>query len=218
MKKTIALILLIIPFLSEAQNKKWKDLMDLSLWHVWKSDNTTGWSLENGVLSSNGKGGDLVSNEIYGDFEFSFEFKVSPKGNSGIIYKVTEMDDKAYFATYASGPEYQIIDDANYPSPINNKQKTGANYDVYEPSNLNVVKPAGEWNSGVIRIKNNKIEHVLNGTTVVSYEYGTDAWSKDVAASKFAKWPYATAHAEGKIALQGHGDPIDFRKLKIKRL
>lgn len=221
MKRILLFALVLITAQSFSQSKKTIVLFDgtnLDHWHSWKANEVKGWMIEDGALTTNGKSGDLVTNETFGDFELKFKFKVAPKGNSGVIYKIIEEDDKAYFNTYASGPEYQIIDDVNYPAPIKDVQKTGANYDVNAPNDLSVTKPAGEWNEGKLKIKKNKVEHWLNGKLVVAYTYGNEEWKANIAKSKFAKWPLATPHDEGKISLQGHGDQVWFKDIVIKRL
>ena len=219
---TIIVLALFFSLNSQAQKGKWVKLFDgksLQNWHSWKKTDAAGWEIVNGELTTQGKGGDLLTNKQYENFIFTFEFKASPKGNSGVLYKVLEnAKDSTLFNTYASGPEFQIIDDANYPQPITDKQKTGASYDIIAPYDLKIVKPAGEWNKGKIEINNNKITHTLNGVVVASYTYGTDEWAKSVAASKFAKWPYAKAHAKGHISLQGHGDVVSFKNIRIKEL
>ncbi|MDZ4709799.1 MAG: DUF1080 domain-containing protein [Saprospiraceae bacterium] len=201
--------------------KGWITLFDgssLTGWHTFKKPDVMGWVIEDGVLTTDGKGGDLVTNKEYGDFILEFDFKVSPKGNSGVVYKVQEpVADAAYFATYSSGPEFQLIDDVNYPAPLNATQKTGANYDMHPPNTM-ASKPAGEWNKGIIQVKKNKITHKVNGKVAVEYTYGDQAWIEAVAKSKFAKWPYAKPHATGKIALQGHNDRVYFKNIKLKEL
>lgn len=204
---------------------KWENLFDgkaIKGWHSYHSNEVKGWMVMGGSLMTHGGSGDLVTNEDYGDFELEFEFKIPPKKNSGVIYKVIE-DQKN--ATYYSGPEYQVIDDEGYPPfndggkmvKINDKQKTGANYDMQAPSQW-LAKPAGEWNKGRIVIKNNHIEHWLNGVKVVEYDYGSDSWKVQLAKSKFAKWAYATPHTKGKIALQDHGDEAWYRNIRIRTL
>lgn len=187
--------------------------------HIWKTNEFKNWVFENGILSTPGKQGDLVTNEEFGDFEFEFEFMLGKGSNSGIVYKVIEDPNNLELTqTYTSGPEYQLIDNANYHGPIKDTQKSGANYDIQPPSKLDILKPYGEWNNGRIIVKNNVVKHYLNGKLVVKYIYGDDKWKADVAKSKFADWPYAEAHLRGKIALQDHNDPVSFRKLLIKRL
>jgi hypothetical protein len=222
MKKVILVCFMMVSYCGFAQKNKWVNLFDgktTSGWHTWKQTDVKGWHVMGGALMTHGGNGDLVSNKEYEDYILEFEFKVAPKGNSGVIYKVIEdVNNKELSASYVSGPEYQIIDDLNYPAQITDKQKTGANYDIAAPLKLDVVKPAGEWNTGKIVIKDNKIQHFLNGVKVADYEYGSVKWKDDVDGSKFAKWAYATPHAKGKIALQDHGDMVSFRKIRIKEL
>jgi Domain of Unknown Function (DUF1080) len=222
MKKMLILLAVFISTNSFAQKSKWTALFDgktTTGWHSWKSNEVKGWHVMMGELMTHGGNGDLVTDKEYADFILEFEFKVSPKGNSGLIYKVLEdPTNQAFFATYASGPEFQIIDDENYPAVLTNKQKTGANYDIYPPLTYTAVKPAGQWNKGKVKIQNNRIEHWLNGKKVADYEYGSIKWKDDVAGSKFSKMPYNQPHAKGKIALQDHNDAVSFRKIRIKEL
>jgi hypothetical protein len=222
MKKLLLFAMIALSLEAQAQKKKWVNLFDgksTDGWHTWKQTNVKGWHVMNGELMTHGGNSDLVSDKEYGDFILEFEFKVPSKSNSGIIYKVIENPaDSTLFATYASGPEYQIIDDLGYPAKLTDKQKTGANYDIIAPYDLTAVKPVGQWNKGKIQIKKNMVTHVLNGVKVAEYEYGSIKWADDVSLSKFAKWPYAKAHPKGKIALQDHGDMISFRKIRIKEL
>ena len=204
----------------------WTNLFDgktTNGWHSYNKSSVQGWKIDNGTLTTDGKGGDLVTDKEYENFELEFDFKVQPKGNSGVIYKVIESKDLNQ--PYISGPEYQVIDDKGYEwvengqrKQLSTKQLTGASYDILAPSDLSVVKPAGEWNRGRIVVNNNRVEHYLNGKKVVEYEYGSDAWKKLVAGSKFAKWKYAEPHAKGRIALQGHGDTVWYRNLRIREL
>jgi hypothetical protein len=222
-KRTLLAFLFIAVSLTIFGQKKgkWQNLIvgnTTEGWHTWKKDKVEGWKVENGILMTAGKNADIVTDKEYGDFELQFEFKASFKGNSGVIYKVLEdPNNPDLFATYASAPEYQVIDDKDYEG-INDKQKTGANYDMYAPSDLTAIKPIGKWNKGIIRIKDNRIQHILNGKVVVDYVYGSDDWKQKLAASKFSKWAYAKPHHMGKIALQDHGDAVSYRKIKIKEL
>lgn len=204
---------------------KWTTLFDgkeIKGWHSYHKDKVVGWSIEDGALTPDGTGGDLVTDKEYGNFDLEFEFKIPPKSNSGVVYKV--IDDAQIKSTYMSGPEFQVIDDKGYPlgngAKLKGSQLTGANYDIYEPADLNAVKPAGEWNTGRIVVDNSHVQHFVNGKKVVDYEYGTDKWKADVAKSKFASWPYATAHAKGKIALQNHSpdEKVWDRNIRIREL
>lgn len=229
--KTVLTCLLAGTMLTAATPKKpgkWVSLFDgrtISGWHSWHKDRVVGWNVENGTLTPDGTGGDLVTDKEYENFDLEFEFKIPAKSNSGVIYKIIDSPDIK--TTYMSGPEFQVIDDAGYSwvengkqMSIADKQKTGANYDMIAPSDLKAVKPAGEWNKGRIVVNNDHVEHYLNGKKVVAYHYGSDDWKALVAKSKFASWPYAQPHAKGKIALQNHSpdEKVWYRNIRIREL
>lgn len=227
MKQLICVVALVAAtYSAQAQKGQWVSLFDgktTTGWHSYNQKGIKGWMAMGGALMTHGKSGDIVTDKEYENFEFEFEFKIMPKGNSGVFYKVIE--DPKLEHTYYSGPEYQVIDDEGYPPfnyggkmvRINDKQKTGANYDMSAPLKF-VAKKAGEWNQGKIIVNKNHVEHWLNGVKVADYEYGSADWKKKVAASKFAKMAYATPHAKGRIALQDHGDMAWYRNLRIKEL
>ncbi|MBC8155146.1 MAG: DUF1080 domain-containing protein [Bacteroidetes bacterium] len=214
-------ILSLLALTTPPKKEKWTTLFDgksITGWHSYHKDAVIGWNIEDGTLTPDGTGGDLVTNKEYSDFDLEFEFKIPAGSNSGVVYKITDNPDIK--STYMSGPEFQIIDDKGYRVKLKDTQLTGANYDIIPPSSPAIVKPTGEWNKGRIVVKNNHIEHFLNGKQVVAYDYGTDDWKAMVAKSKFADWPYATPHATGKIALQNHSatEKVWFRKIRIQEL
>jgi len=219
MKKILILALAICAIEASAQKGKWVKIFDGKTtkgWHNWHSTEVKGWHVMDGVLMTHGGSGDLVSDKEYENFELEFDFKAAPKGNSGVIYKVIETPEQK--ASYMSGPEYQIIDDQNYPAKLKDTQKTAANYDLQPPKDFTIVKPAGQWNKGKIIVKDGHVEHWLNGEKVVEYEYGSTDWIAMVAKSKFPEWEYAKPHTKGKIALQDHGDSVSFRNMRIREL
>jgi hypothetical protein len=97
-------------------------------------------------------------------------------------------------------------------------------YDIYPaPKAADVVKPVGQWNSGMIVAKGAKVEHWLNGVKVLEYERFTKAFRDQVAKSKYLKWAskgqYWGEVKDGRLLLQDHGDSIvAFCNLKVKEL
>lgn len=188
----------------------------LEAWRGFRREDVpAGWSARDGVLvfTPGLDGGDLITRETFTDFDLRLEWKVSPGGNSGIMFAVVEDADR----TYESGPEMQVLDDAGHADGRSPLTSAGANYGLHAPS-ADVVRPAGEWNEARLVRRGARVEHWLNGTKVVEYELGSDDWESRVAGSKFARWPAYGAHHEGHIALQDHGDPVRFRNLRILRL
>lgn len=196
----------------------WTPLFDgktLAGWRAFKSETPpAGWTVADGVLSRTGKGGDLMTVREFGSFELELDYKIAVGGNSGIMYRVVTEGG----APYWSGPEYQILDNERHPDAKNGPDRlSGANYDLIAPSAA-VSKPAGEWNTAKIVVRGNHVEHWLNGTKVVEYEFGSPAWTTLVAENKFKAWPIYGKAARGHIVLQDHGDLVAFRNIRIKDL
>jgi hypothetical protein len=116
-----------------------------------------------------------------------------------------------------SGPEYQIIDDINFPEKLEDWQKTGANY-AMDPAPSAHPKPVGEWNNTRIVVNKGHVEHWLNGEKIVEYQIGTDEWQKKKAEGKWKDAAGYGKSSKGHIVLQDHGSEAWFKDIKIKEL
>lgn len=183
-------------------------------WHSFQKNTVEGWQVADGMLFTAGKNGDIVTNKEYENFEFTAEWKIEEQGNSGIFFYVVESPQ--YKRTYETGPEFQIIDDKNYPQKLKDSQKTGANSDVQAPTMFPSNKP-GEWNTTRILVNRGHVEHWLNGHKILEYEFDSPEWKKLVAESKFSSLDYAKIR-KGHIAFQDHGGPVAYRNIKIREL
>jgi hypothetical protein len=172
-----------------------------------------GWQVVDGTLARTGSGGDIITTEQYDSFELELEWLVGPGGNSGIFFHVTETGDYIW----QTGPEMQILDNAGHREGANPETSTGSNYALHGPSS-DVARPAGEWNSVRLVVRGDHVEHWLNGTRIVEYVLGSDDWKARVEASKFRDMPGYGANRRGHIALQDHGDPVQFRNIRIRVL
>lgn len=183
-------------------------------WRSYRSDSMPGgWQAVDGALTRVARGGDIITRETFRDFELSLEWKVGPKGNSGIFYRAAPGSDAIYF----SAPEMQVLDDAGHADGQSPLTSAGSVYGLY-PTPRGIVRPAGEWNSARVVVNGNHVEHWLNGRQIAVYELGGADWKERVAKSKFAQWPEYGKAAEGHIGLQDHGDPVAFRNIKIRTL
>lgn len=199
--------------LSEAEKQAgWKLLFDGKTTDGWrnfkKPDISSGWKVEHGELVRAEKGaGNIVTAEPYKAFELKLDYKISPAGNSGLMYHVSE----DVGSPPMSGPEIQIQDNKLGHDP----QKAGWLYQLY-PSQEDATKPAGEWNELHILITPEKCVTWMNGVKYAEYVKGSADWNERVAKSKFAKWPEFGKATSGYICLQDHGNVVAFRNIKIR--
>ena len=193
----------------------WKLLFDGRTTEGWRGFKAPapdpGWTVKDGTLGPDPKTSkDIITKETFGDFELSFDWKISPKGNSGVMFRVIEEGDQTYF----SGPEYQVLDNSRGEPPL---ERAGALYGLYAPSQ-DVTRPVGEFNQSRILLRGGKGEHWLNGVKVVEYDLDSPEFKAKVAATKFKAWPQFARARSGHIALQNHGDHVAYRNIKIRPL
>ncbi len=199
-------------------------------WRNYKKDSVSdGWVVEDGMLIRKSKGaGDIITEKQYESFELSIEFKISPEGNSGIMFHVTEDEVRPW----QTGPEIQINDNVNGHDP----QKAGWLYQLYQPKRPNWVvkaeknagleeqgvldacRPAGEWNQIYLRQTPAQSEVMMNGVSYYRFNKGSDEWNKRVAESKFSKFENFGKPTKGHICLQDHNDLVSYRNIKIREL
>ncbi len=159
---------------------------------------------------------DIVTDNEYENYHFKVDWKISPNGNSGIIFNVFE-DKAKYPATYQTGPEMQVLDNNGHPDGKIIKHRAGDLYDLISSSS-EPVRPVGEWNTAEIMLNKGKLDFYLNGVHIINTRMFDDNWKKMVGGSKFKSMPAFGTFTKGKIALQEHGHDVWFRNIKIKRL
>ena len=208
----------------QEKSEGWELLFDgenLDHWRSVTSDTFPGgWEIEDGSLVLNGNGGNIITQEKYGNFELTWEFNLTEGANSGIKYFVDSITHRISGETVTNGPEYQIIDDLNYEGikdDPNGLSSTGSLYLLYAPENK-TLRPAGEWNQSRIIANNGQIEHWLNGKKVVGYEKGSADFKRKIAETKFKDYPDYGLVSEGHILLTDHQDRVFFRNIRIRRL
>lgn len=182
-------------------------------WRAFRGDAppAKGWVVQDAaIVRAAAGGGDLVTTKEFEDFDFRFSFRISTKGNSGVIWHVLESAEQ----TYMTGPEYQVLDDFGAsPAP---QHSVGSLYDLV-PAVEKTVRRAGAWNEGRIVVQNGRVQHWLNGNKVVDTPCRGPQWDTLIAGSKFKSWPFGKT-GRGRIALQDHGDEVAFRNLRIRQL
>ena len=182
----------------------------------WKSASGgapgNGWKIEDGVLHRAEKGGDLISEKEYADFELEFDWKISKAGNSGVKYRVRK-STRGWI-----GAEYQVLDDAGHPNGKIPDTTAGSLYEVVPAAKDKELKPAGEWNHSKVVAKGNIIEHWLNGKLVVKADTTSKEWAEMKKNSKFSTDEGFAEAGAGHILIQDHGDEAWFKDIKIREL
>ena len=203
---------------AEQRAAGWRPLFDGTNTNAWRGYKTqtmpAGWRIVDGVLTKTGSVDDIVTKDQFGNFQLALDWKLGPGGNAGVFYRGTEEYDHIYW----SAPEYQLLDDAGHPDGQSRLTSAGADYALY-PSPAGVVKPADQWNSTLIVVNGNTVQHWLNGQKLLEYELGSPDWAAKVKASKFSAYPNYGKAARGYIAIQGdHDGTLSIRNVRIREI
>ena len=198
-------------------------------WRGYKKPDATGtrWLVQDGTLGLPASDGqdtrgarDIISTATFDLFDLTWEWKVSPGGNSGVKYYVLEDLESAI------GHEYQIIDDERHnDAKVGAHRQTAAFYDVLAASMPRPTKSAGDWNTSRVRVAPSRVVaggtrvfHYLNGVRVLEYELDSPELRAAIAKSKFKDVARFGKVHKGHILLQDHGDQVWYRNIKIQRL
>lgn len=197
---------------------EWQTLFDgenLSAWKTYAkpAEAPIAWAVEDGALAWRKGCGNLATRETFGDFELELEWKISPGGNSGVMFGVDEAGAKPWH----TGPEIQVVDDSKHRDGKSPLTMAGALYSLYPPRKA-AAKPAGEWNSLRVRVQAGRVQSWLNAQLVIDATIGSEDWKARVAKSKFAPFHQFALVPAGRILLQDHNDPVWYRSIRIRRL
>ena len=198
----------------------WKLLFDGETTNGWRGykrkDVPAAWSAADGTLVFDPKSkdrGDLITNETYGSFELSLEWKVAKNGNSGICYRFNEEGG----AMWATGVEMQVLDNAGHPDGGKGLTSAGSAYALVAPT-MDVSRGPNRWNLARIVARGDKVEHWLNGWKIAEYDRSSEDWKQRIAKSKFATMAGFAVPTAGHIGVQDHGDVVAYRNVKLRVL
>lgn len=173
----------------------------------WQGDRD-GYEVVDGAIRCRaGSGGNLFTATSWRDFAVRLRFRLPAGGNNGLAIRYPGTGDAAYDAV-----EVQVLDDvAPRYRDIEPWQAHGSLYGLVA-AHRGHLRPAGTWNFEEVVVRGAHYTVTLNGTTIVDAEVGADL-----------KPPSGKAHpgrlrTEGHFGFCGHGDPVEFRDLAIRRL
>jgi hypothetical protein len=134
------------------------------------AEGSPAWTVSNGTLTSSGdRGCWFLSEKEYADFELQYEFRLGPRGNSGLALRAPAAGDPAF-----DGMELQMADFRYNPKALPS-ELTGGIYRAIAPAEQ-LYKPT-EWNTISIRLTGTSLKVVLNGKTIQETDLATHAES-----------------------------------------
>jgi len=191
------------PVFDLAKIEDWEPLMgpnDLSKWNG-ATDKVT-W--DGDAFTYAPGAGHFHTKKTYSDFVLQFEFKLPPGGNNGMGIRV-DGKNAAY-----DGMEIQILDDTHPKyKDLKVHQFHGSIYGV-AASTRGHLKPVGEWNQQSIIAIGDHINVILNGHVI------NDVYLSDIDKTVDGKKHPGLHNESGDMVICGHGDPVSFRKIRIK--
>jgi len=202
----------LISSLSEEEKQQGFDMLfDGSNLNNWIG-NKTGYLVDNGTMVVNpagGSGGNLYTAKEYGDFEYRFEFQLTPGANNGLGIRTPTEGDAAYV-----GMELQILDnEADIYKNLQAYQYHGSVYGVIS-ARRGFLKPTGEWNEEMVMAKGSKIKVILNGQVIMD---GDIKEASKNGTADHREHP-GLHNPKGHIGFLGHGSVVRFRNIRVKGL
>lgn len=197
----ILVVLLSVPAWT-AETETWQQLTEDDALPGWTQGGN--WSCKDGIIERTGKGGSLTyqAETLPDNFELRFEWKVGEGSNSGVYYRPGQY-------------EYQILDNSKHRDGTNPRTSAASLYFCMPPSH-DATKPVGEWNEGAVICQGSVIQHWLNGSKVVDFDYTDAQWADNVEMLRL-RGADLTSRG-GKLWLQDHGDPVSYRKIRYREL
>jgi hypothetical protein len=164
------------------------DGKSMDAWGVQFKNRPSNWNIEDGTMTNTPPANNLVSKGKFKDFRLEAEYKLSPKGNSGIYLR----------GRY----EMQVLDDAGTAPEAHGHMAIYAR----KAPDVNASKPAGEWQTTEITLVGNCVTVVLNGKTVHN-----NARIEGITGGALD----AKETEPGPIMIQGDHEKVWFRKVVL---
>lgn len=183
---------------------------------IFNGKDFTGWTgaLENYAIQDNAivcrpqKGGVIFTQEEFADFAVRLEYRLPPGGNNGLAIRYPGKGQASQVAMC----EVQILDD-NAPkhAKLDPRQYNGSAYGMIAAVR-GYDRPIGEWNFMEVTAIGHTLRVELNGTRILEGDLSQVTEFKD-------KTPHpGKDRLRGHFGFAGHGDPVAFRHIQIRRL
>jgi hypothetical protein len=166
----------------------------------WNEDVKKHWKVKDGEIVNDGHGVYLTTDKDYGDIELRIDYKMYPKGDSGIYLR--------------GAPQVQIWDYTKEGGKWNLGADKGSgglwNNSPGAPGKDPLVladKPFGEWNHFRILMLGERVTVYLNDKLVVNHARLENLWNRKLPLLR-----------KGPIQLQTHGSEIRWRNIYVREI
>lgn len=183
---------------------------------IFNGQNLDGWAgavedyeVVDGVLRCKpGRGGVLHTQQEYEDFVVRLEFRLTPAGNNGLAIRYPGEGQPHLTAMC----EVQILD-SEHPkyAQLDPRQYHGSAYGMV-PAARGYLRETGEWNFQEVTVRGSTVKVELNGTVILQADLA------QVTEFLQGAPPPGKDRSRGYFGFAGHGDPVEFRHVRIKRL
>jgi len=185
----------------------WTSLFDGETLNGWTGAVDGYTAQEGAIVSKPGSGGNLFTKKEYANFEFTFEFKLTPGANSGLGIRAPLHGDAAY-----KGMELQILDNSAIRyAHLKPYQYHGSIYGVV-PAKRGLQKPVGEWNTEHVVVRGDSVRVELNGVTIVNADIKKARAGDTIDGRKHP----GLKRKRGHIGFLGHDALVAFRNIYVK--
>lgn len=154
------------------------------------------WQAHYGELAFDGHARSLCTVKDYADFELFVDWKIPPRGDSGIYVR--------------GSPQVQIWDPFTQPTKHGSEVGSGGLYNNKTNASKPLLvadKPIGEWNRFQIIMVGQRVHVFLNGELVTKDTILENFWNRSLPI-----------FPSGQIELQNHGDALWFKNIYIREI
>ncbi len=183
---------------------------------IFNGKDFTGWAgavdnyeiKDGAIVCKPDHGGNLFTEQEYGDFVVRLEFKLPPGGNNGLAIRYPGKGNPAYDGM----TELQVLDNtAEKYAKLDPRQYHGSIYGQV-PAHRGYLRPVGQWNYQEVTVRGSTIKVELNGTVIV-----------DANISEITDYMDGSPHPgkdlkKGHFGFAGHNDPVMFRNIAIREI
>jgi hypothetical protein len=189
----------------QAEPTEWTSLFNGQDFTGWRGPTDENGIEEGAILSRHGT---IYTEETYDDFVVRFEFQLPEKGNNGLAIRYPGQGDTAYEGMC----ELQVIDNPRWAAEIKPQQAHGSVYGMVA-AEQGYLRELGEWNYQEVTVRGSTIRVELNGFMILDADLA-DVKDPMYPLEKFA----GRLRTSGHFGFAGHGDPVKYRNIAIRRL